>query len=871
MSVITPAYNVGRYLAACLDSVLAQTFPDFEVLVVDDGSVDDTADVLRAYAAQDSRVRGFRGPNRGVSHARNVAMTQARGRYFALLDADDRWAPTWLEAMVQRLEREPDVAIVTGNAVNDGGGALDGRPVRPWPAEPRTLRFLDLVTHEDSVFIMALFRRAVYERIGGFNERLYRSEDYDFWLRAAAADLRIVTHPEPLGWYRRRPDSASADQAAMFASIKDVLVRARSFRHTPRADELAAIDRKLDQLASESLLHSAKRALLRRRYSEARCHFWELYRRGKGLPYAAMALALPRSLCGPPITHDSAPARDRRRCVEAGSACLPERQRVSALCGAAVWPVRPRQKRSAAASRARILLRRPGVISSARVVNLFAWFLVAVGAAFAGQTSKANTVTVPAGGDLQAALDGARPGDVISLEPGATFVGNFVLRTQAGTDRPVVVRTAGAEAVAFGQRMTPERADTLARLRSPNSMPVLSTAPGARGWRIELLAFDANRGGAGDIIALGDGSSAQRSLASVPSDITLDRLYVHGDTREGQKRAIALNAARVVISNSSIVDIAAVGQDSQAIAGWNGPGRYTIENNTIEAAGENILFGGADPSIPQLTPEDIVIRRNHIAKPLAWRQPGTRWQVKNLLELKNARAVRIEENVFEHNWAQAQSGYSILLTVRNQDGGCPWCEVRDVQFVRNTVRDVAAAFQILGTDYLKPSRQTTGVVIKDNVIAGLDGPAWGGDGYLLQMTDGPRDVVLDHNTVIQGRSSGIAKVDGRVDGFVFTNNLVAHGAYGIIASARAPGNDSIRNNLPGARIVGNVIAGGNPAWYPSGNLFPSVDEFRAQFVDAAAGDFRLQPQSPWTKQGTDGRPLGADLRAQARNPASARP
>ena len=110
----------------------------------------------------------------------------------------------------------------------------------------------------------------------------------------------------------------------MFASIKDVLVRARSFRHTPRADELAAIDRKLDQLASESLLHSAKRALLRRRYSEARCHFWELYRRGKGLPYAAMALAL--RVAPQPVWsayHARLRARERQAALRRGGERLP--------------------------------------------------------------------------------------------------------------------------------------------------------------------------------------------------------------------------------------------------------------------------------------------------------------------------------------------------------------------------------------------------------------------------------------------------------------------------------------------------------------------------------------------------------------------
>jgi len=501
-----------------------------------------------------------------------------------------------------------------------------------------------------------------------------------------------------------------------------------------------------------------------------------------------------------------------------------------------------------------------------------AWTAVAVGLVVLGvalpqRQPEAGTLNLPADGNLQEALNSARPGDTIYLAAGATYTGNFVLRARSGTAaQPIVVRTAGTEAVAPGTRITPGDAAGLAKLRSPNSSPALATEPLTRGWRLELLEFLANRDGAGDIITLGDGSTSQKQASAVPSALTLDRLYIHGDERAGQKRAIALNAAGVTISNSYISGIAAVGQDSQAIGGWNGPGDYVIENNFIEAAGENILFGGADPSILELTPTDITIRRNTISKPLAWRQPGSRWQVKNLLELKNARRVVIEDNIFERNWAEAQSGYAILLTVRNQDGGCPWCIVEDVKFQRNTVRDIAAVFQILGTDYLKPSRRTTGVEIRDNVIEGLDGPRWGGDGYLLQMTDRPVNVILDHNTVIQGVSSGIAKVDGIVDGFVFTNNITGHGEYGIIATSRAPGNDSIRATLPGSRISSNVIAGGNSSWYPPGNLFPSMDEFRRQFMNFAGSDFRLVANSPWMKGGSDGRPIGADFHAITRVP-----
>jgi PKD repeat protein len=235
---------------------------------------------------------------------------------------------------------------------------------------------------------------------------------------------------------------------------------------------------------------------------------------------------------------------------------------------------------------------------------------------------EAATTFVPAGGDLQRALNDARPGDTIVLQEGAEFVGNFVLPLKTG-DAWITVRSAAPDTAlpGAGIRIQPAHAPLLARLRSPNSAAALRTAAGAHHWDIRYLEFAANRTGFGDILQIGDGSSAQNSLDKVPHHLVLSHLYVHGDPMLGQKRCIALNAAHTTITDSYVAECKAVGQDSQAIGGWNGPGPYTIENNYLEGAGENFLLGGADPAIANLVADGVTFRRNHLSRPMAWRNP----------------------------------------------------------------------------------------------------------------------------------------------------------------------------------------------------------------------------------------------------------
>ena len=472
------------------------------------------------------------------------------------------------------------------------------------------------------------------------------------------------------------------------------------------------------------------------------------------------------------------------------------------------------------------------------------------------------TITVRAGDDLQAALDRARPGDTVLLEAGATWVGAFVLPAKDG-NRPIVVRSATDDRRLPGptSRIGPEHSALLPKLKSSGSEPALRTAPGASQWRLLALEFIGN-GQAGDIIALGDGSKAQNEATNLPDDLVLDRILVRGDPAKGQKRGIALNSAATIIRNSYIGDIKAVGIESQAIAGWNGPGPYTIENNVLEAAGVNLLFGGADPAIPDLVPSDITIERNLIIKNVDWR--GSSWTVKNLLELKNARRVRIEGNQLENCWSAAQPGYAVLFTVRNSGGRAPWATIEDVTFRNNVVRHSAGGINILGYDSDEPSQTATGIAIENNLFEDINHRQWGGNGLFLQIGNGATNVTVDHNTVLQtgsiitayGRSKG-AFIP--IPGFRFTNNLTLHNAYGIFGSGAGYGKGAIEAFFPDSEIASNVMAGGPSSRYPAGNFFPSVAQLMADFTDASKSNFRLTARSPYRKSARDGSDLGANF------------
>ena len=475
-----------------------------------------------------------------------------------------------------------------------------------------------------------------------------------------------------------------------------------------------------------------------------------------------------------------------------------------------------------------------------------------------------RTLAVAACDDFQAALEAAQWGDVITLEAGAQFTGNFTLPNKPGTGW-ITIRTAAPDAQLPppGTRITPAHAGVLPKLVSPNIHPALTAAPGAHHYRfigIEVtVASDIVINY--DLILLGNRPA---SPADVPHDLVFDRVYIHGHPQVNARRGIALNGAAIAVIDSSIMDFHLLLEDSQAIASWDGPGPFKIVNNYLEAAGENVLFGGTDPSIQGLVPSDIEIRRNHFEKPLTWRvadptYAGMPWAIKNHLELKNAQRVVIDGNLFEQNWPDAQGGTSVLFTVRNQDGTAPWSTVQDVTFTNNIVRRTGSAIGMHGSDDINPSQPTRRVLIKSNVFDDVRAARWGGAGRLFEAFGGIEDLVIENNTGLQDGSILYA-AGGTHSGFVFRNNLAPHNDYGVHGEGAGVGLDSLNRYFPGYVFEKNILAGGDPLRYPPDDFFPaSLSD--VGFVDLAGGNYRLSTTSPYKRGGTDGRDIGADIDA----------
>jgi glycosyltransferase involved in cell wall biosynthesis len=226
-TVVVPAYNGAKTIAATLESVLNQREARLRLVVVDDGSTDDTVEVVRRYA-DDGRLTLIEQENRGVAGARNRGIEQARTPYVSFLDNDDMWMPTYLGSVITALENDPEagLAYADGWELDDPSGRyarapLSSRAAPPDPIPRDAEQLLYELARNNFVWGSVTVRRRALEEVGGFNPAIAGVDDYEMWLRIVAAGWLIARPPGRLIVQRYRPDSASRDYTMMFTGIRD--------------------------------------------------------------------------------------------------------------------------------------------------------------------------------------------------------------------------------------------------------------------------------------------------------------------------------------------------------------------------------------------------------------------------------------------------------------------------------------------------------------------------------------------------------------------------------------------------------------------------------------------------------------------------
>ena len=496
-----------------------------------------------------------------------------------------------------------------------------------------------------------------------------------------------------------------------------------------------------------------------------------------------------------------------------------------------------------------------------------------------------SAIKVPGGGALQAALDNAVPGDNIILTAGATYIGNFNLAYKGTSTQWITIQSANLSSLPrAGSRVSPSDAVNMPKIVSVDgTTSAFTLTNGAHHYRFLGIEVTAPKNiYAADLIRVG--TTYEAALSALPHDVDFDRVYIHGDPVAGAKRGIALNGATVSVRNSYISDIKSNWQDTQALMGWNGPGPFLIENNFLEAAAENVLFGGATPTFQNMIPSNITIRGNYFFKPFSWyvwspTYDGGAEYAKNMLELKIASNVLIDGNIFQNNWIMGQNGYAIQLTVRTENGTAPWAVVQDVTFTHNIIQDSANGVDILGKDDANGfTGQTQRITFRNNLLNNTSsltmhpaGPVLTGMDFSFTLLSGTKNVTIDHNTTFP--TNKVLFFDDPAHphtGLQYTNNLTTHGLYGIFGGGYGPGTTSLAAYAPGSIVNQNAMIGGQASaqYYPAGNYFPPTTA-DVGFTNYAGGNFSLLRSSPYHHLGTDGADLGADMSSIASATATA--
>lgn len=269
VSILMPVYNVAPYLREAMDSILVQTFQDFELIVLDDCSPDNSAEILDTYT--DERIVRYRGEkNMGLSNVLNVGIAMARGEFIARMDSDDISTPERLATQVTYLDAHPEVDLCSC------GMELFGAKQETWVRDANVEDVkITALFHSPILHASSMWRREAFERVGlRFLQEMVPAEDYDMWTRAMAAGLRLVNIPEVMYQYRIHPSQATTqtDKTAK----KDREVKANYLRMLYPTEDMSAVN--LLPAQSSSDLERIKQSVAHLLEANKRTPFFEQVR-----------------------------------------------------------------------------------------------------------------------------------------------------------------------------------------------------------------------------------------------------------------------------------------------------------------------------------------------------------------------------------------------------------------------------------------------------------------------------------------------------------------------------------------------------------------------------------------------------------------
>jgi glycosyltransferase involved in cell wall biosynthesis len=296
VSVIIPAYRASGDIAVALDSVFAQTFPHFEVIVINDGSPD-TAELEAALEPYRSRLRYIVQPNSGAGAARNAGIRVSKARYVAFLDADDRWTPDFLTRQLSYLDTHPACDLVYADALVSGESPLAGRRFMDTAPSDGDVTLLSLVEQRCNIALSTVVaRRAAVVDAGLFDETLRRGQDFELWLRLAWRGATLAYQKVVLAERRVRTDGLSGDPIAEIERALNVLERFGRERTLGR-DVRTALRIRMMSLVDQLEIEQGKRRIIEGNFAAAQYHLSAARERPLKLRMVLLALKVaPRAV-----------------------------------------------------------------------------------------------------------------------------------------------------------------------------------------------------------------------------------------------------------------------------------------------------------------------------------------------------------------------------------------------------------------------------------------------------------------------------------------------------------------------------------------------------------------------------------------------